>query len=261
MTAINRYTCWSALTGLCLAGASSTYAQISTINSGVLDTRVYNDFPSATGNYVNNYPTSITFGESGVYRTASGGLNRDEWQFSNNGTSAYTLGASDYFSVSMDVTVSGSTSVDNEGGYLIPNANGLFGGGDLQFLADPQSGFLGMFGGTGYWNSGITYTAGTTVTMGIDYFYDAANSENAFKFWVNDGSGNVYSPVQDWSGGNLAGDELGSYYQIGNGGTSPGATGEAVFSDIVITTIPEPSALALLALGCLPLARYLRRRA
>jgi len=260
MTAINRYTCLSTLIGLCLAGANGTYAQISSINSAVLDTRVFNNFPSATGTYLNNYPSSITLGESGAYSSTSGGLDRDEWQFSNNGSSAYTLGASDYFSVSMNVTVTGTTAVDNEGGYIIPNANGLFPGGDLQFLADPNSGFLGMFGGTGFWNSGITYTAGLSVTMGMEYFYDAANSENAFQFWVNAGSGNVYSPVQDWSGGNVAGDVLGAYYQIGNGGTSPGASGQAVYSNIQLTSIPEPSTLALLGLGLLPLSRYLRRR-
>jgi hypothetical protein len=116
-----------------------------------------------------------------------------------------------------------------------------------------------MFGGTGFWNSGITYTAGSTVTLGMTYFFDSANSEDAMQFWVNAGSGNIYSPVQDWSG-NLAGDNFGGYYQIGNGGTSPGASGQAVYGNIVVA-VPEPSLLSLMGLGIAPLIWRLRRRA
>ena len=260
MSLVNRSIRVWTLIGLGLAFASGVSAQITTINSAVISPRVFNDFPSATGTYINNYPGSITIGESGAYRATSGGLNRDLWSFSNDGTTAYTLGANDFFSVSMTLNVTGTTTTDNEAGFLIPNGNGSFPGGDLQFLADPQSGFLGMFGGTGFWNSGITYTAGTTITMGMKYFYDSANSSDAFQFWVNAGSGNIYSPVQDWTG-NLAGDNFGGYYQIGNGGTAPGASGQAVFGNITFAPVPEPSLLALLGLGIPLLARSLRRRA
>ena len=150
--------------------------------------------------------------------------------------------------------MTGPTTVDDESGWIIPNANGLFPGGDMQFIADPQSGFLGFFGGPGYWNSGLTYTAGETVTMGMQYFYDTPNSENALQFWVNAGSGNIYSPVQDWSG-NLAGDVLGAYFQLQGTTSSPGSSGEAVFGDI---SIPEPSTVAFLGLGMVTL--LLRRR-
>lgn len=248
------------ITALCLTAATGAWAQISSINSAVVTPRVFNDFPGATGNYVNNYPGSITIGETGAGRATSGGLDRDTWQFSNNGTTAYTLGANDFFSASMTLAVSGTTAVDNEAGFIIPNVNGTFGGGDLQFIADPQSGFLGMFGGTGFWNSGVTYTAGTTVTMGMTYFFDSANSQDAMQFWVNAGSGNIYSPIQDWTG-NLAGDTFGGYYQIGNGGTSPGASGQAVFGNIGFSAVPEPSVLALLGLAIPLLARRLQRRA
>jgi hypothetical protein len=247
------------LIGLCLSVASGAWAQISSINSAVITPRVYNDFPGAVGTYNNNYPTSILIGETGAGRATANGLDRDIWQFSNNGTTAYTLGANDFFTASMTVNVSGDTTVINEGGFIIPNVNGSFGGGDLQFLADAHGGFLGMFGGTGFWNSGITYTAGSTVTLGMRYFFDSANSSDAMQFWVNAGSGNVYSPVQDWTG-NLAGDTFGSYYQIGNGGTSPGASGQAVYGNIVVA-VPEPSLLSLLGLGIAPLIWRLRRRA
>lgn len=260
MNSTPRNTRAGTLIAVCLMVASGAWAQISTINSAVITPRVFNDFPGATGTYMNNYPSSITIGESGAWRTNSGGLDRDLWSFSNNGSSAYTLGANDFFSVSMTLNVTGTTTVDNEAGFIIPNANGTFPGGDLQFLADPQSHFLGMFGGTGFWNSGITYNAGTTITMGMTYFFDSAHSEDAFQFWVNNGSGNMYSPVQDWTG-NLAGDTFGGYYQIGNGGSSPGASGQAVFGNIQFSPVPEPSVLALLGLGLAPLVWRLRRRA
>jgi pimeloyl-ACP methyl ester carboxylesterase len=212
-------------------------AQVSSINSAVITPRVWNDYPSATGTYINNYASSITLGESGEYGSF-GFANRDFWQFSNNGgVSPYTLAANDYFTASFTLNVTGATTVDNESGWIIPNANGLFPAGDMQFIADPQSGFLGFFGGPGYWNSGLTYTAGEMVTMGMRYFYDTPNSENALQFWVNAGSGNVYSPVEDWSG-NLAGDDLGAYFQLQGTKSSPGSSGQAVFQNINISAPP-----------------------
>jgi len=256
MNSLQRYTCKATIIGLCLASASGAYAQISSINSAVITPRVFNDMPSATGTYINSYPGSITLGESGATRLASGGLDRDYWAFSNNGSSPYILGAGDTSSTaSMTVNVTGTTAADNEAGFIIPNGmtasygqgNGSFPGGDMQFLADPQSGFLGFFGGPGFWNSGLTYTAGETVTMGMTYFYDTPNSEYALQFSVNAGGPTIFSPVEDWSG-NLAGDILGAYYQIGNGGANP-ASGQAIFGDISINNVPEPSTLAFLGLS------------
>jgi hypothetical protein len=70
---------------------------------------------------------------------------------------------------------------------------------------------------------------------------------------INVQSPNTFSP----------GDTLGGYFQIqttGNGNTNSPNSGTALFSDISISTVPEPSTLALLglALGIVPL--LLRRR-
>lgn len=259
MTHRNARVCILIAVSLVVAGGAR--GQISSINSAVVTPRFFNNFPTATSNIVNNYPSSITMGETSAYSSTSGGLNRDDWNFSNNGSTLYTLGANDFFSVSMTVNVTGTTNFDNEAGFIIQNVSGNFPGSDLQFIADPQSHFLGMFGGTGFWNSGINYYAGMTVTLGMSYLYDTVHGQDAFQFWVNAGSGNVYSPIQEsWNGpGGVAGDTFGGYYQIGNGGTAPGASGQAVFGDI--TFIPEPSMLALLGLGIAPLVWRLRRRA
>ena len=84
MTSLQRYTCKATLVGLCLAAASGAYAQVSSINS-VIISHTFNDMPAATPTSFNAYPGIVTLSESGVSRTNSGGLNRDVWQFSNNG--------------------------------------------------------------------------------------------------------------------------------------------------------------------------------
>lgn len=267
MTPIHRNSRVWILVALGLAAASAARAQISSINSAVITPRVYNDIPTAVGTYINNYPSTIALVETNVWTTTPGAYaDRDVWNFSNNGTSPYVLGANDFFSVSMTLNVSGSTTVDNEAGFIIQNLNGNFPGGDMQFIADPNSHFLGFFGGPGFWNSGISYTAGTTVTLGMMYFFDAANNADAMQFWVNAGSGNIYSPIEDdinnGTPENLAGDTFGGYYQIQTGGTNaPGSMGSGVFQNIQFGTVPEPSVLALVGLGILPLVWRLRRRA
>ena len=56
-----------------------------------------------------------------------------------------------------------------------------------------------------------------------------------------------------------AGDTLGGYFQIQNDPNNPNNHRTALFSNIIITAVPEPSALALLGLGILTLV-FRRRR-
>jgi len=261
MKLLTQTTSTSAFIGLFLAFASGAYAQVSSINSAVITSRVFNDYPSATGTYLNAYPGSITLGESGEFNTGSSGFaNKDLWAFSNNGSSAYTLGAGDTaFTISANLTVTGATTVDNEAGWVIPNANGSLPGGDMQFIADPNSGFLGFFGGPGFWNSGLTYTAGETVNMQMVYYQ--TGSTGNMQFSVNAGGPTVTSPLESWTG-NVAGDNLEAYFQLAgiDNSTGPGTSGQAVWSNISISDVPEPSVLALLGLSLVPLmARRLRK--
>ena len=86
------------------------------------------------------------------------------------------------------------------------------------------------------------------------------NGINAITYSAND----VNSPVLEFSNLELViinGSTLGGYFQIQNDPNNPNNFGQAVFGDISITSVPEPSMLALLGLGLLPLTRLFRRRA
>ncbi|SPE50663.1 exported hypothetical protein [Verrucomicrobia bacterium] len=254
MFTLKRYTFLAVATAL--AAATTAYAQI---NSAVIHTHVFNDVPGSVPTAINLYPASITLGETGM-SAPTGFADRDVWQFSNNGSTAYGFGPSSYFFASMNVTLTANdTSIDNEAGFLFSTASS----GDIQLIVKPNingSGtFVGQFGGISFWNSGLTYTLGQTVNLGLKYFYDTANSANALQFEAN----GIFSPVYDFGptvGAGAAdigaGSTLGGYYQIQNDPNNPANAGQAIFGNITI--VPEPSAIALAGLGLLPL--ILRRR-
>lgn len=263
MKSLNRCTYISGLAGLCLVAATGAYAQISSINSIVITPRVSNDYPGATGTYLDNYPTSITLGESGEYG-ATGYANKDMWAFSNDGTTAYTLGAGDTsFRISATLTITGDNTVDNEAGFYIPGGTTGWPGGDMYFIAKPSGDqFIGFFGGPGFWSGSVggglgPYTTGP-VTMTLTYWQTGATGNMQFSASYNGNT--AISPVQTWTG-NMVGTQLEAYYQLQGMTTAPGSTGQAVWSDISISNVPEPTTLALLGLGLLPLARLFRRRA
>src|ERR1017187_2454012 len=262
MTSFHRCTCNATLIGLCLAAANGAYAQVGTINSAVINPRVYNDISGATLTSVALYPAVIAFDEANVSRT-NGFANRDTWQFSNNGgTSAYQFQNGDLFDASMTLQLTGSPIAPRkEAGFLFSTAND----GDIQFIVNTDGHEVVQFGGISFYsfnvNNGITYNSGNTIDLGMSYFLDG-NGKNALRFWAN----GVASPVFEFgptvgSGaldiGN--GSTLGGYFQIVNDPSNPSNGGDALFSGISISVIPEPSVFALLGLGMLALVFRHRR--
>jgi len=274
MKSLKSYTKFAAFIGtLAAVGAS---AQVTTINSANIQPRFFNDMPGAVVNVNNSYPGSITIGESNVTRTNTGGLNRAVWYFSNNGgVSPYQFTSGNYFRATFGVTLTGGTTgIDLEAGFIFSNPSGVF-GGDCQLLVVGQGGNAGtvvQFGGPSYYpfspaaggfpgkgGSVPNYVNGATYTLEFDYRQDPVTGKDAFQYAVNgqyaaNSSGSSFFDL----GGPVGspGDYLGGYFQIGNHQNDPSNGGQGVFSNISI--VPEPSALALLALGGLPL--LLRRR-
>jgi len=251
-------------------------AQISSINSAIIVPRVFNDVPGATGVYTNLYPGGpITLSESNV--SGSGFADRDDWYFSNNGgASPYQFQFNDYFHASFGVTLSGGTpGYDLEAGIRLVNSSGNI-GGDIQ-LPVTNGGVVFQGGGPSYYpfspaaggypGAGGTvpnYVEGETYTMGITYLVDPNTSLNAFEYSVNgavaaSSPGDPYFDLQPGAGLGTANDYLGGYFQIGQDPNNPTQSGQAVFSNIHIGAVPEPTTFALLGLGIPYLLRRRRR--
>ncbi|HEV2327336.1 MAG TPA: PEP-CTERM sorting domain-containing protein [Verrucomicrobiae bacterium] len=270
-----------AVAGISLAAASGAYGQANSgqavfsnisitplagstlgpMNGANLKIHAFNDAPTSVNTFNNSYPGSITFGESGVINSGGTGLERDVWYFSNNGgASAYNFQAGDYFTASFGLTLSGGLAGrDLEGGFLFSNPYGTWGGDD-QVVAIGQGGNAGtvvQFGGPSYYpfspaaggypgvgGSVPNYVNGTTIDMTFVYTLDPVTQKPAFEYAVNgqyaaSAPGNDYFDLATPVGS--PGDNLGGYFQL--------------------APAPEPTTLALLGLGLLPLARRLRKRA
>jgi len=270
MNSLQRYSYQATLVGFCLAAATGAYAQVGSINS-VTIAHVFNDMPGATVTPNNSFPGSVSLGESGVTRVASGGLNRDVWYFSNNGgSSAYQFQNNDYFNASFTLTLTGSgtSGIDLEAGWLFSNPSGGF-GGDLQSILIGGNGAVVQFGGPSYYpfspaaggypgsgGSVANYALGQTYTMGLNYVLDPNTGNNAFEYSVNgqfatSSPGDPYFDLGAGVGaGSIGGNPLGGYLQIGNDPNNANNYGSAIFGDISITTpAPEPSTFALVSMG------------
>jgi hypothetical protein len=262
MTSLQRYTCNVAVIGLCLAAASGACAQgVNTINSAVINPRVWGDIPLATVTVVSNYPSLISFNEQNVSRTNGGYANRDTWQFSNNGgTSAYQFQNGDYFHASMNLTLTASSlSPRKEAGFLFGGASG-FTGGDLQFLVNTDGHEVVQVGGISFYsfsgNSIVSYNSGDLINLALSYFL-AGDGNNALQFFAN---GNA-SPVFEFApGAGISGGTLGGYFQIVNDPLNPLNSGSAAFGNISMSSVPEPSAFALLSMGIVTLGAVVSRR-
>ena len=279
MNSLQRYTCKATLIGLCLAAASGAYAAVGSINSAVI-IPTWNDIPGATRSPINSYPGSVTLSETGV-SAVSGYANRDTWMFSNNGSTAYAFQNNDYFNASFTLTLTGNaTTTGLEGGFLFNNPNTDLGyGGDLQIVVVGQGGNAGTVfqgGGPSYYpfspaaggypgagGSVPNYVLGQTYTLGLNYVVDPNTGMNAFQYSVNgqfaaSSPGNTYFDITPVNNPFGAGNTLGGYFQIQNDPNNANNQGTAVFGDITITPVPEPSTLAFLGLGMVTL--LLRRR-
>lgn len=246
-----------------VCGAS---AQVYTINSTVLSPRVYNDVPGATlttVSTVNNFPSIpslISFTEQNV--SGSGYANRDVWHFSNDGSTAYQFQMDDYFSVSMNVTLTGdpASSLRKEAGFIFNNP--LNDGGE--FILNTDAHEIVAFGGfLPFYAFPSTFVSGETVTMGITYAnVGGVNSimYTAQTVLGGDALSSPWLPLTNLEQGLIDNTTIGGYFQIQQDPNVPGNSGSAVFQNIEIAVVPEPGTYALVGLGLLALV-WRRRRA
>lgn len=234
---------------------NTTFAQVSSINSGVIQSRVFNDVPGATFTGVNSYPGSISLSEAGV-SAATGFANRDVWRYSNNGTTPYSFQHNDYFNAQFTLNLTASpTNTTKEAGFLFSSASL----GDIQLIVKTDNNEVVQFGGVSFYsysvNNNMHYFSGDTITLGMSYFLNG-DGRNALQFFAN----GVGSPIFELAAGADIGDgsTLGGYLQIVNDPAHSSNSATALFSNISISSVPEPSAFALLGLGAVTL--FLRRR-
>ncbi len=237
MSNLKRYTSCAAVIGL--LGANAAFAQISTINSATYTPRQFNDVPAATLTVVSNYPTLISFEEQNVSKP-TGFANRDSWHFSNDGgTNPFLFGNTDEFTITMDVTLTGSPiSPRKEAGFVFNNP--LNDGGEFIVNTDGHEfvafgGFLPFYSFSAN-NSALRFNSGDTVTMGLTVFKDS-NGKNAIIYFAEKGTACMVSPVLEFSNtelGVINGTSIGGYLQIVNSPTIPTNSGTAVFQNIKI---------------------------
>lgn len=213
----------------------SASGQVSTINSAAVAPRFYNDVPGATLTVVTNYPSLISFDEQNV-SSATGFANRDMWHFSNDGgATAYQFQSTDYFQVSMKITLVGNPATPRkEAGFVFNNpAND---GGE--FILDTDGHEVVAFGGfLPFYAFPKFFNSGDTVTMGITYFRDQ-NGKNAIMYTAN-GTNSPALELSNTEQGLINNTTIGGYLQIQTDGSNPTNSGFASYANITISPVVQ----------------------
>ena len=261
MSLLKRCACCATLIGLATANALGA-----TWDSAVINTRIWNDDPGSTLTTVNTYPTLVRISDT---PTGVGFANLHNFHLADAGVE-HSFANGEAFSFSADLTISGA-GAGEAGLQLSPwwsqNVDG-------RFNFRTTDGEIAAFGGRLPFYSftasqGLTYTKGTTVHVGLVYNPNSLSSSDPATIIYNLTMGaNFYTsgalpfdegnPAEGYgSWGHLNDARVGGYVQVFTTQSGPGNTLTAEWANISI--VPEPSALALLGLGILPLV-FRRRR-
>jgi hypothetical protein len=239
--------------GLIVGSATIANAQF---NNDVLHLRAFNDAPASSLTTTNTFPSKVEFNDSNVFVASGGFANRDIWNFSSDGVADSSFGNSNYWDVSFNINLSatGPSALDKEAGFILQNP-----AGDSQFIVK-STGDVAMFGGVFTYHQFLLpsvandYQLGTTGTMELKYYKSGAANMLAASFTYG-GSTNTFTAATTITAGSF----IGGYAQYGVTNTpSIANSGDAVFSGITASVVPEPAPYVVLGLAVLAL---LRRRA
>ena len=244
--------------GLMVVGAVSTAALATpTIDSAVLNLRLWNDCPTSALTTSNLYPGSIWIQDANL--NTEGYANRHNFRLSGDGgISAANFMNGDAFGFFSDVTMTGTG--DGEGGLNVsPWWSQNF---DGEFMLK-TTGEIAVFGGRLPFysftaNQGVTYTKGETVRTGFIYaprglsqadpatieYVLIANGVRYTSGAIRFDQGNPAEGYGSW--GMLNSAQLGGTFQPYIQPASPDRALRIEFSNIGF--VPEPAALALLGL-------------
>jgi hypothetical protein len=213
-----------------LGFTTAAYSQISSINSANIHPREFNDVPNSTLTVVSNYPSLVSFEDQNVSKP-TGFANRHVWRYSSDsGATPFRFSNDTFFSVFMDVTLTGDPiSPRKEAGFLLNSI-----GGDGQFIVNTDGHEVVAFGGPfPFYAFPRTFNSGDTVRLGMTYFLKS-NGKRAVIYYANC----LQSPpleFTDLEQGIIDNSTLGGYFQIVNSPTISTNSGSAVFQNITIT--------------------------
>ena len=263
MSIVKRYTCLATLIGFGLAAANALGA---TWDSAVINARVFNDDAGSTLATLNTYPTLVRISDT---PTGVGFANLHNFHLADGGIE-HSFANGEAFSFSADLTISGAGA--GEAGLQLSPWWAQDVDGRLNFRT--TDGEIAAFGGRLPFYSftasqGLTYTKGTTVRVGVVYNPNSLSSSDPATITYNLTMGaNFYTsgplafdegnPLEGYgSWGHLDNARVGGYVQVFTAQSGAGNNLTAEWANITI--VPEPSVVALLGLGILPLL-FRRRR-
>ncbi len=227
--------------------ATSAPAQVTNINSVVIQERRFNDYAGSTLTTVNNYPSLVSFNEGPF---GSGNFaNQHVARFSENSTTARLFLNAEAFDISVDVNLAvGSTSPRKEAGFRMDS----FIGGEGFFILT-SDGEVAAFGGPfPFFGFGNVYTPGTTARMRMIYRPGAVSTMEYMFNSTSSGQVNFGNSEN----GVINGSDFGNYVQ-----NQPNDNNSNDFSNVAFTNyavaVPEPMTMLGLAAG---VGMLLRRR-
>ena len=219
--------------------ATSAPAQVTNINSVVIQARRYNDYAGSTLSIVNNYPSLVSFNE-GPFGTGNW-ANHHNARFSTNGTTARSFLNAEAFDISVNVNLAvGSIGPRKEVGFRMDTFIG--GEGQLMVASDGE---VAAFGGPfPFYTFGNVYTAGTTARLRMIYRPGAVSTVE-YRFNALTSGQLAFGNSEN---GVINGSDFGMYVQNQPNDNNPNDFSNASFTNFAVA-VPEPMSMLALAAG------------